>query len=95
MPFSEVQGGRASAPAKPASGAASSTAGRYTVQLSSSRDYQELTKMQARCPETCRIKKVGSGTYKLFMGSYPDRESANAARQKATGLAHDAWVTKE
>jgi len=95
VPFSEVQGGRASAPAKPASGAASSTAGRYTVQLSSSRDYQELTKMQARCPETCRIKKVGSGTYKLFMGSYPDRESANAARQKATGLAHDAWVTKE
>ena len=95
VPFSEVQGGRASAPAKPASGAASSTAGRYTVQLSSSRDYQELTKMQARCPEACRIKKVGSGTYKLFMGSYPDRESANAARQKATGLAHDAWVTKE
>ena len=95
VPFSEVQGGRASAPAKPASGAASSTAGRYTVQLSSSRDYQELTKMQARCPEACRIKKVGSGTYKLFMGSYPDRESANAARQKASGLAHDAWVTKE
>ena len=93
MPFSEVQGGRASSAAKHQS-AASSAAGRYTVQLSSSGDYQKLIEMQDRCPEPCRIKKVGR-TYKLYMGSYADRASADAAKKKATGIARDAWVTKE
>jgi hypothetical protein len=93
VPFAEVQGGRSAASSKPAA-AASSAAGRYTVQLSSSSDFEKLTEMKAKCPEACRIVKVGR-SYKLYMGSYADRASADAARKKATSLAHDAWVTKE